>query len=48
MKETKKHYMAPVVEQMDARVEKGYFLSSGTGEELEEKETLGEESFIFS
>ena len=44
----KKQYNAPEIEVLDARVEKGFFLSSGTGEQLEEGEVVDNNNFKFN
>ena len=44
----KKQYQTPEVEILDARVERGFFLSSGTGEQLEEGEVVDNNNFKFN
>ena len=44
----KKQYQTPEVEILDARVERGFFLSSGTGEQLEEGEVVDNNNFTKS
>ena len=40
-------YIAPEIEVLSARVEKGFFLSSGTGEQLQEGEVVDNNNFKF-
>ena len=46
--EKRKKYNAPEIEVLNARVEKGFFLSSGTGEQLEEGEVVDNNNFKFN
>lgn len=41
----KMQYTAPMVEVMNARVEKGFFLSSFNGENLQEGDNFGDDNF---